>query len=254
MTVPIVPRAQWGFDGWLGGRTPYSVALSSRREFFVHYEGGSPVGRQTGPSVPRAIHGYHKSGNGWAGIGYNFVVDQNGTAFEGRGWTLVGAHCPNHNVSGIGVQVHIGGAEKPSDAALRTTRALYDEACARTGRALAQRGHRDGKSTACPGEPLYAWVRAGMPAPGAGDTGQPPIITKPTTQEDDDMAKILRITPGADDNAADDSLWLVTSDGAAAIGGNEIHSVNRILTAPPGDKVLLVEIEQYRAVCARARA
>ena len=61
------------------------------------------------------------------------------------------------------MQVHIGGDERPSAAALSATRNLYDEGCRRSGRTLAMRGHRDGIATTCPGEPLYAWVQAGMP-------------------------------------------------------------------------------------------
>lgn len=170
----IIPRTEWGFTGWASGNTPAVVPLSARTEFFVHYEGGVPCGYQTGPSVPRAIHAYHLT-RGWAGIGYNFVVTLDGGIYEARGWDLRGAHCVDHNSSGIGVQVHIGGAEHPTAAALAACRWLYDELARKTGRTPAKRGHRDGMSTSCPGDPLYAWVRAGMPYPT-------------TTPEEDDMS------------------------------------------------------------------
>ncbi|WP_308401401.1 peptidoglycan-binding protein [Streptomyces sp. AP-93] len=168
LSINIVSRGSWGAKPWNG--TPSHVALSQRTEFFVHYDGGDAIAR-TGNSVPQAIERGHL-GQGWAGIGYNFAIDQNGVVFEGRGWTLQGAHCPGHNVSGFGVQIAIGGDQSPSDAALRSARALYDEACRRTGRTLLQRGHRDGIATACPGPKLYAWVQAGMPVSGTGgDSG-----------------------------------------------------------------------------------
>ncbi len=69
------------------------------------------------------------------------------------------------------MQIAIGGDQAPSDAALRSARALYDEACAKTGRQLSKHGHRDGFATECPGGRLYAWVKAGMPAPGGGGGG-----------------------------------------------------------------------------------
>ena len=40
------------------------------------------------------------------------------------------------------------------------------------------RGHRDGITTSCPGDPLYAWVRAGMPSNGAV-TPKPEILAVP---------------------------------------------------------------------------
>ncbi|WP_326797439.1 N-acetylmuramoyl-L-alanine amidase [Streptomyces sp. NBC_01808] len=162
MSVEIISRAKWGARPWQG--TPYSVALSERRSFFVHYHGDPPA-HATGKAVPKDVERIHL-GNGWSGVGYNFMVDQNGAIYEGRGWGLVGAHCPGHNRTGIGVYVAIGGSQKPSDAALRSVRDLYDEACRRTDRTLAKRGHKDGYPTACPGGSLYAWVKAGMPAKG----------------------------------------------------------------------------------------
>lgn len=158
--MKIISRAAWGAKAWNG--TPASVPLSARTEFFVHYDGGAHITR-TGYAIMRAIEAEHL-GNGWSGVGYNFVVDQAGNVYEGRGWGLQGAHCPNHNISGIGVQIAIGGDQEPSAKALAACRALYEEACRKTGRTLAKRGHRDGIATSCPGTKLYAWVKAGMPA------------------------------------------------------------------------------------------
>ncbi|WP_406412047.1 peptidoglycan-binding protein [Streptomyces halstedii] len=177
MSVSIISRAAWGAKPWDNNPQssgPATVALSQRREFFVHYDGATPITR-TGAAVPRAIEAQHLA-QGWAGIGYNFVVTQAGEIFEGRGWTRQGAHCPGFNVSGLSVQIAVGGDQEPSAAALAACRALYDEACAKTGRALAKKGHRDGIATLCPGSILYAWVQAGMPAtgytpaPGGGGT------------------------------------------------------------------------------------
>ncbi len=160
MTVKIVSRSTWGAKPWNG--TPASVALSQRTEFFVHYDGGNPI-NYTGVKVPQTIERSHRN-QGWSGVGYNFVIDQDGTIYEGRGWNLQGAHCPGHNISGLGVQIAIGGDQKPSAKALASCRALYEEACKKTGRTLAKKGHKDGFATACPGKHLYAWVQAGMPA------------------------------------------------------------------------------------------
>ncbi|MFE6185440.1 peptidoglycan-binding protein [Streptomyces sp. NPDC056465] len=165
--MKIISRAAWGATPWNGD--PDTVALSQRTEFFVHYDGGTPISR-TGYAIMRAIEAEHL-GQGWSGVGYNFVVDQAGNIYEGRGWGLQGAHCPNHNITGIAVQIAVGGGQQPSAKALAACRALYDEACRKTGRNLSKKGHKDGFATACPGAKLYAWVQAGMPA---GDYAEAP--------------------------------------------------------------------------------
>jgi hypothetical protein len=165
----IVSRAEWGAKPWNG--TPATVPLSARSEFFVHWNGPVPP-YSTGVAVPRYIERVHRN-QGWAGVGYSFVVDQDGTVYEGRGWGFQGAHCPGHNVSGLGVQVAIGEGQKPTAAALAAVRDLYEEACRRTGRALAKKGHKDGFSTECPGPDLYAWVHDGMPVDGGAKPAEP---------------------------------------------------------------------------------
>ncbi|WP_432006295.1 peptidoglycan-binding protein [Streptomyces parvus] len=162
MSISITSRAAWGARAWNG--SPARVSLSQRTEFFVHWFGGVP-GNPTGAALAREVERLHMNGNGWAGVGYNWIVDQDGNIFEGRGWDLQGAHCPGHNVSGFGVLIAVGkGGAKASAKALSAARGLYDEACRKTGRTLAKRGHRDGIATECPGPDLYAWVKNGMPA------------------------------------------------------------------------------------------
>ena len=173
--MDIISRDTWGAEDW--ATQPYSVPLDERTEFFVHYDGATPITR-TGFAIPRAIDAEHH-GNGWSGIGYNFVVSQAGEVFEGRGWDLQGAHCPSHNRSGFGVQVAVGGSQEPSAAALRKVVELYDEACRKTGRTLAKKGHKDGYNTDCPGTKLYPWVQAGMPLPGGSEPSQPSQPSQP---------------------------------------------------------------------------
>lgn len=162
-SVDVVSRSEWGATDWQTGTN--TVPMDDRTEFFIHYHGGEPP-HARGVEVPREVERIHLA-RGWSGTGYNFMVDLDGVAYEGRGWTLQGAHCLNHNVSGFGVYIAIGEDQEPTPEALATARALYDEACERTGRDLEMMGHRDGFTTACPGETLYEWVRAGMPADDA---------------------------------------------------------------------------------------
>ena len=232
----IIPRAEWGWDGWAG--TPATVPTSKRTEFFVHYE-GPPTGGKTGPSVPRAIHAYHKS-VGWSGIGYTWVVTQDGAIYEGRGWDLSGAHCPGHNTSGWSVQIHIGGDETPSPEALTSARWLYDQAVARAGRRLTMLGHVEGgASTSCPGQRLLAWVHAGMPA-GAPTDSTPPTI--PTLTEDempityDEMTQIAqRVLDGVQVGSKNSTLGSYVDasarDAAAALA--EVRALRADLAKAP---------------------
>ncbi|MFE4451409.1 peptidoglycan-binding protein [Streptomyces sp. NPDC056796] len=220
MSVSIVSRSSWGAQPWNG--TPDAVALSQRTEFFIHYDGAHHI-TATGKSVPQAIERQHIA-QGWAGVGYNFVIDQAGTIFEGRGWGKQGAHCPGHNISGLGVQIAIGGDQEPSAKALSAARALYDEACRKTGRALAKKGHKDGFATLCPGGPLYAWVKAGMPAEGY-DGGAAPVEDKPAAWDGKSF-------PGAGAFVIGKSHAAVTLLGKRLVA----HGFGKRYTSGPGPK------------------
>lgn len=156
----IISRSQWGARAWRD--QPFSTPLSTRTHFLVHYHGGIPR-NDRGDANAKEIEAIHYA-NGWSGIGYNFIVGQDGAIREGRGWLLVGAHCPNYNKIGIGVYVAVGGDQKPSDEALAAVRWLYEEACRKTGKTLVQGWHGKYYSTACAGPRLIDWVKNGMKA------------------------------------------------------------------------------------------
>ncbi|MFI0985015.1 N-acetylmuramoyl-L-alanine amidase [Streptomyces exfoliatus] len=213
MALSIVSRNAWGAKPWNG--SPDLVPLSKRTEFFVHYHGGVPA-HSTGVAVPREVEKIHLSQN-WAGTGYTFMVDQDGVVYEGRGWGLQGAHCPDHNVSGFGVYVAIGGEQKPSAKALASVRALYDEACRKTGRSLAKKGHKDGYATACPGVHLHQWVKDGMPVPKAAEPEKP----KPPTPKPDSKIVALKsaVKPGARHAQVEELQRLLVKAGYGPIKG-----------------------------------
>jgi len=170
MSVPIVTRSQWGAKPWRS--TIYRVPMSEKDNFLVHYHGGR-VRDQHGVEVPRNIEAIHLA-NGWAGIGYNFAVDLDGTVYEGRGWDGVGSQCPGRNRDGVGVYVAVGGDQVPTQAALRSVRALRDELVRlRGGAGVREMGHKDGVATSCPGTFLYRWVHGGMPLTGGGGMTAP---------------------------------------------------------------------------------
>lgn len=64
------------------------------------------------------IKRWHVAERGWGDVGYHFVIDKDGTVFQGRALGQQGAHCKGHNAASIGI-CYIGGLEddtgKPKD-------------------------------------------------------------------------------------------------------------------------------------------
>lgn len=160
----IISRSEWGAKPWRGA--VYKVAPKKRTHFFVHYHGG-PVTRQVGVSVPRDVEVIHLA-NGWSGTGYGHMVDMAGAVYEGRGFDVVGAHCPGWNTLGFSCYVAVGGSQKPTPDALHAVRNVYEEACRLAGRSLIPTTHGTHYPTECCGPVLTPWVKAGMPRPGGG--------------------------------------------------------------------------------------
>lgn len=152
--MKIISRAGWG------ARKPKHITRigPSKREYFVVHHSGAPSDQSV-----RAIQDWCMDGRGFSDIDYNHLVrGSTGEIYEGRGWDVVGAHTTGYNSAGYGVCVI--GDDELSDAAKRSVIWLYQQATTRSG-PLKARGHRDLDATGCPGDRIYAWVKAGMPSP-----------------------------------------------------------------------------------------
>ncbi|MCR5758141.1 MAG: N-acetylmuramoyl-L-alanine amidase [Selenomonas sp.] len=104
------------------------------------------------------IDGWHKN-NGWAGIGYHFVIRKDGTIERGRPMDTVGAHCYEHNWHTVGVNI-VGDFEsnEPEPEQLDSGARLVAALCRHYGITPDRQhivGHRDLNSTLCPGQLLY---------------------------------------------------------------------------------------------------
>jgi hypothetical protein len=77
---------------------------------FVHHT-QSPNGYASAevPAMLRAIYLFHRHVKGWHDIGYNFVIDRFGRAFEARAGgideSVIGAHAGGYNQYSTGVAV-----------------------------------------------------------------------------------------------------------------------------------------------------
>lgn len=109
------------------------------------------------------IHASHQA-QGWAGIGYHYVIRKDGTIERGRPESYIGAHAIGHNSNSIGIHV-CGNFEvgEPTEARLNTLPMLIADICKRYGLIAAKNvvvGHRDLDNTACPGKNLYKQLDA----------------------------------------------------------------------------------------------
>ncbi|WP_435201064.1 peptidoglycan-binding protein [Janibacter sp. GS2] len=155
----IIPRTQWGFNGWQAGGPP-ALPTGDITHFVVHYHGATGA-NVNGPGVPRRIHADHKAADANnSGILYNFVITQDGAIYRARGYEFKSGATKGANDFSIGVQIHIHGSTKPSSAALSSLEWLYRHShqALDSTQALQITGHGDHKATACPGGPLGQWV------------------------------------------------------------------------------------------------
>lgn len=104
------------------------------------------------------LHQSHKA-QGWAGIGYHYVIRKDGTVERGRPAWAVGAHAYGRNRDTIGIHV-CGNFEiaEPTKEQLNALASLIGGICKQyqlTASPKVVVGHRDLMATACPGNNLY---------------------------------------------------------------------------------------------------
>lgn len=196
MPLDLVTRAEWGARSPSGS---YSAMPSTPKGVKVHY-----TGSRENPAMlahhdlcvarVRSIQTAHMGGNDWLDIGYSFVVCAHGKVFEGRG---IG-HLPAANGAGLNsghyaVLALVGnaGVTEPNDAMVEGIRDAIAYIRERGHAGTEIRGHRDGYSTDCPGDPLYQLVSNGALEPGRTDDNMPGYLSLGL---DDDQP--LELPPG----------------------------------------------------------
>lgn len=171
----------------------------------VHHSAGANTASDWA-AVVRAIWDFHVNGNGWADIGYNYLVDPNGIIYEGRGDNVLGAHFCGTNGQTMGVCM-LGDftSVTPQTAALQSLEKILSwKACdvgidplgtafhPSSGLNLREiSGHRDGCSTACPGDafyPMLTGIREGV-------LQYLETVCAPVGLDDPDEFKKIRVYP-----------------------------------------------------------
>lgn len=108
----------------------------------------------------KQIHGWHLN-QGWAGIGYHYVVRKKGTIEEGRPEWAVGSHAYGENGHSIGIHVCGGfNSAEPTDAQIEAVSHLVAYLCEKYDIPIDREhivGHREvNDDTSCPGDSLFA--------------------------------------------------------------------------------------------------
>lgn len=115
----------------------------------------------------REIDRWHRA-QGWACIGYHFVIRRDGTVEAGRNPELPGAHVAGHNHYTLGVCM-VGGVDangKPENnftpAQFATLAGLLTELRKEWPAVTEVKGHRDfpGVKKACPSFDVRAWIKS----------------------------------------------------------------------------------------------
>ena len=128
-------------------------------EMIVIHHAGFPDGDKD--SSAEEIHRFHQEVNGWAGIGYHYVIRKDGTIEQGRKPLAVGAHAYHHNKNSVGICV-AGNFDlaKPNRKQMDSLKLLTAWLCQKYKLNPMKDGvivgHRNLNDTSCPGENLYS--------------------------------------------------------------------------------------------------
>jgi hypothetical protein len=171
-----VSRTAWGCPDGENAREP--VSYTTVTHLIVHHTADSFTGNDYAAWI-RAIWRYHVFNNGWIDVGYNYLIDPEGTIYVGRagGDNVLGAHfsCQNSGTMGVAM-LGTYTNQLPSAKALDSLKQLLAwkadqlnlDPTARTFHAGMNQdlavisGHRDGNNsprsctrTECPGDAFY---------------------------------------------------------------------------------------------------
>ncbi len=160
-----------------------------------HWTTGNVLGEADTLRWVGNIYRYHVNTNGWADIGYAYLVDRWGNVYVGRGRYRSLAHATGYNTTWLGVAFLGGHDSHVNDEALAALAGLRAWLRHEGGMASMSRinGHRDLGSTACPGDRLWRWARDGAPAPDLAPAPDP----EPPTRRYDMLFYSHRGTPDA---------------------------------------------------------
>ncbi len=167
----VVTRSQWCPNNQC---PPNPNPVYTNVKFLIVHHTATPNNESDWAARVRQIWDYHVNTRGWADIGYNYLIDQNGLLYVGRGEDVKGAHFSGHNSETCGI-AYLGtfssytppqvmhdkfvqyAAYKCCDKNLDPLGTAYHASSGLVLHTIA--GHRDsGSGTTCPGNVLYNYL------------------------------------------------------------------------------------------------
>ncbi|XP_059622891.1 peptidoglycan-recognition protein SD-like [Phlebotomus argentipes] len=110
-TLRLISRAEWR------AKPPKmqlkDLQLPAKRIIIAHTDTPECETMEICSASVRSIQEYHMEDRDFGDIGYNFLVGGDGSAYEGRGWSKIGAHTKGHNEGSICI-AFIGNFQKKS--------------------------------------------------------------------------------------------------------------------------------------------
>lgn len=195
----LVTRRSWG------AKLPTATytSISHTEGVKIHYTGGHVPADIVGDheicgKLVRQIQAQHMAGAREApyiDIGYNLVACPHRRVFMGRGaHALPAANGAGLNAAHYAILALVGsqGHTQPTTGLLLGIWDAIDYLRAEGNAGKEIQGHRDGFATACPGEPLYAWIKAGAVRPGTTEDDLPTLRVGDKSEHVVTMRKIVK--------------------------------------------------------------
>lgn len=160
----IIPASKWKR---VLRNTPPRINAKKINELTLHYTGASAINvtKADVPAFIKRIEANHfgRPDEDMSAIGYNFLIDEFGRIWEGRGWSYRnGANGEGNDIS-VSVCILVGVKDnKIGPEVINAVRDLRAQVEKRFKRPITVRGHRDHIATSCPGEAIYKMIRKGV--------------------------------------------------------------------------------------------
>ena len=176
--VQVLPRSTWTRAGI--ARPSEAYAMNGVGRITVHHSGVDSSSLRSQSQVTRQIESFRQAHvrNGWADIGYHYIIDPQGRVYAGRPIDRQGAHVKDENEHNLGIML-MGNfdRQRPTGDALNTLQRLLAQEMRRYRVPLARvYTHQELRQTACPGRNLQPQMitmraRGGSLAQATGDSG-----------------------------------------------------------------------------------
>ena len=151
----IISRAGWGSRGPKSRLTP----LNKKRVVGIAVHHSGVKNGPKGVTAVKAFERHHMDANGWNAIAYNWLIDEQGVIYEGRGAGVISAATRPYNSRTESI-CYTGDGNKAIPAKTQKSLTwLIADIQKRYTVKLWVKGHRELASTTCPGNVLFDWVQ-----------------------------------------------------------------------------------------------